>query len=69
MQHTTNKGDLKIIKDCTYPLTKARCVVRIYTNLAIIDVTDDVLALRELAPNITFAYVPERTGALSTFEV
>lgn len=63
MQHTTNKGDVKIVEECTYPLTAPRCVDRIYTNLAVIDVTDDGLVVQELAPGVTLAYVQERTAA------
>jgi 3-oxoadipate CoA-transferase, beta subunit len=63
MQHCSNKGDVKIVEECTYPLTASRCVDRIYTDLAIIDVTDEGLVLRELAPNVTFEYVQERTAA------
>jgi 3-oxoadipate CoA-transferase, beta subunit len=63
MQHTTNKGEAKIVEECTYPLTTPRCVDRIYTNLAIIDVTNDGLVVRELAPGVTFQYVQERTAA------
>lgn len=63
MQHCSNKGDVKIVEECTYPLTAARCVDRIYTELAVIDVTDDGLVVRELAPGVTFEYVQERTAA------
>lgn len=63
MQHCTNKGESKIVEECTYPLTAPGCVDRIYTNLAIIDVTDDGLVVRELAPGVTFEYVQECTAA------
>ncbi|MCQ6279316.1 3-oxoacid CoA-transferase subunit B [Bacillus sp. EB600] len=63
MQHITNKGEAKIVEECTYPLTTPRCVDRIYTNLAVIDVTDDGLVVRELAPDVTFAYLQECTAA------
>ena len=63
MQHCTKKGEPKIVEECSYPLTAPRCVDRIYTELAIIDVTDDGLVIRELAPGITFEYVQERTAA------
>ena len=63
MQHCTKKGESKIVEECSYPLTTPRCVDRIYTELAIIDVTDDGLVIRELAPGITFEYVQERTAA------
>lgn len=62
MQHTSKLGP-KIVEECTYPLTTPRCVDRIYTNLAIIDVTEDGLLVLELAPGVTFEYVQERTAA------
>jgi len=63
MQHTTNKGDAKIVEECTYPLTTPRCVDRIYTNLAVMDVTEQGLVVRELGPDVSFEYVQERTAA------
>lgn len=62
MQHTSKQGP-KIVEECTYPLTTPRCVDRIYTNLAVIEVTDDGLVVRELAPDVPFDYVQERTAA------
>lgn len=62
-QHTTKEGEPKIVRDCTYPLTGKAVVDRIYTDLAVIDVTSDGLAVRELAPGVSFEYVQERTGA------
>ena len=62
MQHSSKQGP-KIVEECTYPLTAPRCVDRIYTNLAVIDVTDDGLVVRELAPGVTFEYVQEHTAA------
>jgi len=63
MQHCTKKGEAKIVEECTYPLTAKNCVDRIYTNLAVIDVTENGLVVTELAPNVTFEYVQERTAA------
>jgi 3-oxoadipate CoA-transferase beta subunit len=61
-QHTTKEGEAKIVRECTYPLTGKAVVDRIYTDLAVIDVTPDGLAVRELAPGVSFEYVQERTG-------
>ncbi len=61
-QHTTKTGDPKIVEACTYPLTGRRCVDRIYTDLAVIDVTPEGPVVTELAPGITFDQVQERTG-------
>jgi len=60
-QHTTKKGEAKIVSECSYPLTGPKVVDRIYTDLAVIDVTTDGLVLTELAPGISFDYVQERT--------
>lgn len=68
MQHTSKQGP-KIVEECTYPLTTPRCVDRIYTNLAIIDVTEDGLVVSEIAPNITFEYVQEHTAAPLTLNL
>jgi len=62
-QHVTKKGDPKIVENCTYPLTGKGIVSRIYTNLAIIDVTDNGLFVKEMAPEVTFEYLQENTGA------
>lgn len=62
-QHITKHGDPKIIEECTYPLTGKGVVNRIYSNLAIIDVTDKGLFVRELAPDVTFDYLQQNTGA------
>lgn len=61
--HTTKEGKAKIVKNCTYPLTGKAVVNRIYTDLAIIDVSDKGLFVKELAPGISFDYLQEHTGA------
>jgi len=63
MEHTTKDGGPKIVERCTYPLTAKRVVKRIYTNLAVIDVTPGGLVAREVAPGITFAELQAKTGA------
>ena len=62
-QHTTRDGIPKLVESCTYPLTAPSVVDRIYTDLAVIDVTDDGFALVELAPGVDYEYVAARTGA------
>jgi len=62
-QHTTKTGDPKLVEHCTYPLTGPGVVSRIYTDLAVVDVTPAGFRVVELAPGITFAQVEEKTGA------
>jgi 3-oxoadipate CoA-transferase beta subunit len=61
-QHTTRTGEPKLVKSCTYPLTSPGVVDRIYTDLAVIDVTDDAFQVVELSPGVEFDYVRDRTG-------
>jgi 3-oxoacid CoA-transferase B subunit len=53
MEHVTPKGKLKILKQCSYPLTAARCVDLIVTDIAVIQVTQSGLLLAETAPGWT----------------
>jgi len=61
-EHTTKSLEPKIVERCTYPLTGKRVVNAIYTNLAVIDVAPQGLAVRELAPGIDFETVQRHTG-------
>ncbi|MEE9393990.1 MAG: 3-oxoacid CoA-transferase subunit B [Planctomycetota bacterium] len=62
-QHCTKTGDPKLVAACTFPLTGLGIVNRIYTDLAVIEVTSAGFQLVELSPNVSFEYVQERTGA------
>ncbi len=62
-QHTTKNGEAKLVEQCSYPLTGPKVVTRIYSNLAIINITASGFQLQQLAPGITFEEVAERTDA------
>ena len=63
MTHITNKGKPKILNKCSLPLTAPHCVKRIYTDMALIDVTPEGLVLREFAPGLDPAAVQAKTEA------
>jgi len=61
MNHTTKEGEYRIVKECNYPLTAPRCVSLIITDVAVIEVTDHGLVLKEVAPGWT----PEEVQSLT----
>ena len=70
MEHVARDGSYKVVNDCSLPYTGLGVVQRIITDLAVLDVTDEGLVLRELAPDVTEDEVrqktePELTVALS----
>ncbi|MEC4718600.1 CoA transferase subunit B [Noviherbaspirillum sp. CPCC 100848] len=62
MEHQTKAGESKIVAQCSYPLTGIGCVNRIYTDLAVIDVTPEGLAVREMIADISFDELQRITG-------
>ena len=63
MEHATKSGESKIVKKCTYPLTGLACVDRIFTDLAVIDVTPHGLEVVEMAPGLTLEELQRATDA------
>jgi 3-oxoadipate CoA-transferase beta subunit len=62
MEHTTKSGEPKIVPSCTYPLTGLRCVSRVYTDLAVLDITAAGVRVVEMAEGVSFAELQSRTG-------
>lgn len=60
---TTKTGEPKLVRRCSYPLTAARAVKRIYSDLAVIDVAETGFIVRDMAPGVTPARLQELTGA------
>ena len=63
MEHLTKEGKSKLVDRCSYPLTGARCVNRVYTDLAVIDVKPDGLHLVEIVADISFDELQRLNGA------
>jgi len=66
-EHLTKKGECKIVKECTYPLTGIGCIERIYSDQAVIDVTPQGLVVREIFGGLTPQQLQEITPVELTF--
>ncbi|RJK96684.1 3-oxoacid CoA-transferase subunit B [Paracoccus aestuarii] len=63
MRHTDRDGSPKLLERCTYPLTGLGVVTRVYTDLAVLDITPQGFRLRDLAPGIDLDHLRSVTGA------
>ena len=62
MEHQTKSGESKIVSRCTYPVTGLGCVTRIYTDLAVIDVTRAGLVVTDIVDGMSFEELARLTG-------
>ncbi len=62
MEHLTRGGESKFVANCTYPLTGVRCVSRVYTDVAVIDVTPDGLEVLEWVAGLDFPALCKMSG-------
>ena len=62
MQHVARDGSSKLLTDCTLPITGLRCVKKIVTELAVLDVTPDGFVLRERAPGVSVEQIMAATA-------
>lgn len=63
MDHVSRNGDPKIVERLKLPITGEKCVNRIYTDLAVINVTDKGLEVRKMVDGLTFSELQAKTGA------
>ncbi len=63
MEHLTKTGESRLVRRCTYPLTALGVVKRVYTNLAVLDVTADGFAVREMVSGLTLDALQDVTDA------
>ncbi len=65
--HLTKSGQCKIVERCTYPLTGIGCIDRIYTDMAVMDVTPSGIVVREIFGSVTPEYLQQITPVKLTF--
>jgi 3-oxoadipate CoA-transferase beta subunit len=67
MEHVTRKGAPRLLEACTLPLTAVRCVKRVYTDLAVVDIEPTGMVVREMLAGLSEADLRERSGAPLAF--
>jgi 3-oxoadipate CoA-transferase beta subunit len=63
MEHTTKDGRPRLVERCNYPLTASSVVKRVYTNLAVLDITPRGFEVLDMAPGLTFEELQAKTEA------
>lgn len=61
MSHTNKKGQSKLLRQCTLPLTGVNCVKKVVTNMAVLDITSDGFKLLERAPGVSVVDIQNAT--------
>lgn len=69
MEHNTRDGGMKILDQCALPLTGRGVVHRIISDLAVMDITEQGIVVKELAPDVSRELLQERTGTCLAFEL
>ena len=67
MEHNTRKGEPRLLHQCLLPLTAVRCVDRIYTDIAVVEVTPQGFLVTDILEGMTRDELQARTGATLTF--
>ena len=67
MEHVTRKGAPRLLEKCALPLTAVRCVSRVYTDLAVVDVTPQGFLVREMVEGVSRDELQVKTGAPLSF--
>lgn len=62
MMHTNPKGESKLLPQCQLPLTGVKCVKKVVTELAVLDITPDGFLLKERAPGVTVEEIVSKTA-------
>jgi 3-oxoacid CoA-transferase subunit B len=62
MMHTNKKGESKLLPECSLPLTGVKCVSKIVTNLAVLDIKDGAFVLKERAPGVSVEEIKQATA-------
>ena len=68
MMHTNKRGESKLLKRCSLPLTGVKCVKKIVTNLAVLEVVDQGFKLLERAPGVSLEAIQQATEGALIFE-